>query len=445
MEQQFESFYPDTTRFKEIENIVGFLKDGNSCQLLGLPGVGRSLLLRLLAHNKAIRAKHLPRKDSEATMHFVLANFSEIRKRPLFDATKFLFLNLADSLRERNLTQEYHRINEIFKESLSFNDELVLFQGLKEAIDYLAYERKFTIVFLLDRFEEYIPTVTSEFFTNLRTLRNRAKYHVSVVFSLNRPLEAVLDPSQLADFYEFVAGHFVYMSILDQVTTEYRVASITKITGKKLSQAELVDILKITGGHGKLTKLAVESLLAHPEEKGDLETFLLTKRAIKSALMEIWLSLSPAEQSDLLHQKYDDDAVKEYLERVGLISNDTIQIPLFATFLKKELPAPLGGNADIVYDQNTNTIKKGDMILSDQLTSSEFRLLRYLLQNQEKIIERDEIIGVVWQGVKSTAGITDQAVDQLIFRLRRKIEDDPNNPIHLQTVKGRGFKFVTSS
>jgi two-component system, OmpR family, alkaline phosphatase synthesis response regulator PhoP len=82
-------------------------------------------------------------------------------------------------------------------------------------------------------------------------------------------------------------------------------------------------------------------------------------------------------------------------------------------------------------------------VLSDQLTSSEFRLLRYLLQNEDRVIEREELINVVWGDNKSTAGITDQAVDQLIFRLRRKIEEDANHPTHLQTVKGRGFTFAS--
>src|SRR5258708_12239894 len=95
----------------------------------------------------------------------------------------------------------------------------------------------------------------------------------------------------------------------------------------------------------------------------------------------------------------------------------------------------------ISYDDHTNTIHKGSTVLSDQLTSSEFRLLRYLLQNEDRIIEREELISVVWGDNKSTAGITDQAIDQLIFRLRRKIEEDANHPTHLQTVKGRGFTF----
>ena len=154
------------------------------------------------------------------------------------------------------------------------------------------------------------------------------------------------------------------------------------------------------------------------------------------------MELAPAEQSDILLNTFEDPAVDRYLEATGLVKDKQIQIPLFEKFVQQLNVIAKDTKEKIVYDENTNSIRKGKAVLSDSLTSSEFRLLRYLLQNQERVVERDEIISIVWAGVKSTAGITDQAVDQLIFRLRRKIEDDPNNPRHLQTVKGRGVRFA---
>ena len=189
-----------------------------------------------------------------------------------------------------------------------------------------------------------------------------------------------------------------------------------------------------------LTKLSFETVITQ-ESKGDLEDLLLAQKTIRQSLREIWHSLSPAEQADLLEEKFEDQEVVEYLEQVGLVKDSRIQIPLFAAFIKKEYNDVARTLQKIIYDGHTNTIRKGTTILSDQLTSSEFRLLRYLLQNEGRVIERDELISVVWGDNKSTAGITDQAVDQLIFRLRHKIEEDANQPIHLQTVKGRGFTF----
>lgn len=441
-QKHFEALYPDTAFSGEIKQILSYVKSGKSCQLLGLPGAGRSELLELLAYNKNVRNKHLG--DNSELVHFVFVDFSEIQKRSLFDCFKFLFLNLADSLRSRGLGEEYKKVNDIFRESLSFGDELVLFQGLKQSVDYLALEKKLTLIFLFSRFEEYIPSVQADFFRNLRVLRDRAKYRFSVVFSINRPIESLLDPMTFSEFYEYAGGNFVYIKFYDEAATQFLVSYLEKLTGKKLEKNAAAEILKTTGGFAKLVRLAVEASLAGGAEKTkNLTDFLLEQKTIRRALSDIWVSLTPAEQADIAQMRFDDPAVDAYLIESGLVADNKMQIPLFRDYTAVE-----GGHGEaealkIVFDENTNSIYRGKTVLSDSLTSSEFRLLKYLLSNQDKVVERDEIISIVWSGVKSTAGITDQAVDQLIFRLRRKIEEDPNNPKHLQTVKGRGFKFVS--
>src|SRR2546421_35499 len=121
---RFESLYPDDSYFQEVAGMLRFIQRGSSCQLVGLPGVGRSNLLKFLVYNKSGRVKHLG--ENQKWMHFVLVSFPEIRRRPLFDATKFLFLSLTDSLRERNMADEYQAVTQIFKESLEINYEMML-------------------------------------------------------------------------------------------------------------------------------------------------------------------------------------------------------------------------------------------------------------------------------------------------------------------------------
>jgi DNA-binding winged helix-turn-helix (wHTH) protein len=440
-EEHFVSQFPNDTRKEEIGKIVSFVKEGNSCQLVGLPGVNRSTVLELLVYNKAIREDHLGSFQEKS--HFVLTDFSEIRNRSLADVMKYLFLNLTESLRERGMKEENKAVGDIFREHLKFQDEFLLFQGFKEAVDYMALEKKIAIVFLFDRFEEYIPTVTVDFFANLRILRNRGKYRFSVVFSVNRPLEDMLDPDLLADYYEFIAGKIIPMRLYDKPSSNFWVTHIEKLTHKRIPESLVKHILKCTSGHGKLTKLSLEAVSTQNAEVKDLEEFLLSQKTVRKALTEIWQSFSPGEQADLIEGKFEDPTVTEYLVQVGLIKNMKIQIPIFSLFIASEYKDITKTLQKISYDEHTNTIHKGSSILSDQLTSSEFRLLRYLLQNEERVIERDELIAIVWGDNKSTAGITDQAIDQLIFRLRRKMEEDANHPVHLQTVKGRGFTFTS--
>ena len=84
---------------------------------------------------------------------------------------------------------------------------------------------------------------------------------------------------------------------------------------------------------------------------------------------------------------------------------------------------------------------RGQNLITDLLSPQEYRLLQFLIENQGRLITRDEIIKAVWPQALVAEGITDEAIDQLIYRLRKKTEDDPNNPKHTITVKGQGFRF----
>jgi DNA-binding winged helix-turn-helix (wHTH) protein len=443
--QHFESLYPADTRFAEIEKILGFIKEGNSCQVVSVPGAGRSNLFGLLAYNRNVRIKHVG-AEKQSQFHSVYLNFAEIRKRPLIDATKFIFLNLVDSLRDRKKDKEYAAANQIFKDSIEFKDELVLSQGLKKTIDYLALEKDLTIIFLFDRFDEYIPVVDSEFFANLRVLRNRAKYKFSVVFSLSRPLEETLEATLIADFYETVAGKIVYLPLYDKPGVDFRLSHLEKITDKKINKQLLEEILALSGGHSNLIRLSAEALLATNQKFANkllLRKFLLEQKPVRSALFAIWNSLTPSEQSIIssnLKEQTANSQEMAYLENVGLIKSGFLTISLLSDYIKEK--ASLLKQNENFYINEASEILKGETVLSDKLTSLEYKLLKFMLENKDKILEKEEIINAVWKEAKTTLGVTDQALDQLIFRLRKKTEDDPNNPLHIQTVKGRGFKFT---
>jgi DNA-binding winged helix-turn-helix (wHTH) protein len=289
--------------------------------------------------------------------------------------------------------------------------------------------------------------LTADFFGNLRVLRNRARYNFSVIFSLNRPLEESIEPSMMTEFYDFVAGKIIYLPITDEPGTKFRMQYAQERAGKTVDKEILEQLIKLSGGFPREIKVCLEILLAQTitMSKEHLAMFLLDQRNVQRPLFELWQSLSPSEQNFLLSGTYQEsDMDYPYLAHVGLLQNGKITIPLFEQFLRTQInQTPIIAQKEVfIFDINTNEIKKGSVILSDNLTSSEYRLLRFLLQNPDRVIEREELIQAVWKETATTAGVTDQAVDQLIFRVRRKIEEDPNNPQHIQTVKGRGVRFT---
>lgn len=436
----FESLYPADVRFEEIEKIFSIIKSGRSCELVGLPGSGRSNILKLLSYNRNVRIKHVG--DNQKWFHFVYMDVSEVRGRNLYDVTKFILISLAYSFAERDLKDEYKVLNDYLKEAVSFNDELILFQALKKSVDYLAIQKELTVVLLFDRFEQFIQDVNEQFFSNLRILRNRAKYRFSVVFALTRPLEQLLEPQIYSQFSEFLSENIIYLSLHDTKELNFRLSYLEKVTDKKIAEKIKSEILKLTGGHGRLSRLSFETMLSEENQAEDFKIYLLNKSSIKSALSDIWNFLTPSEQTKLEFSNQGLASSSEidlkYLENVGLVKNGIITIPLLTDFIKT-LPKQTSEN--ITFDHGKNEIYKGKTPLSEKLSASEFRLLKFLVSNPDRVCEKEEIIQSVWKDSKTQEGVTDQALDQIIYRLRKKIEDDPNNPSHIHTIKGRGIRF----
>ena len=76
---------------------------------------------------------------------------------------------------------------------------------------------------------------------------------------------------------------------------------------------------------------------------------------------------------------------------------------------------------------------------SARMTSKEIKVLRYFVENEGRVISRNELLAEVWN---LSGNIQTRAVDQVIARVRKIIEPDKTNPIHLLTVRDAGYRFV---
>lgn len=93
--------------------------------------------------------------------------------------------------------------------------------------------------------------------------------------------------------------------------------------------------------------------------------------------------------------------------------------------------------ADVVVDFKAYKAEKNAMPL--ELSAREYRLLRYLVAKNGTVVTRDELLDEVW-GYNSYPST--RTVDNHIARLRQKIEENVDEPQHIVTVHGVGYKFV---
>jgi len=90
----------------------------------------------------------------------------------------------------------------------------------------------------------------------------------------------------------------------------------------------------------------------------------------------------------------------------------------------------------IELDTNAMSLTVSGVLVPTTLT--EFRLLEHLMRHTGQVFSRDQLLDAVWQ---ESRYVTDRSVDVYVRRLRGKIEQDPENPRYLRTVRGAGYRF----
>jgi DNA-binding response OmpR family regulator len=78
--------------------------------------------------------------------------------------------------------------------------------------------------------------------------------------------------------------------------------------------------------------------------------------------------------------------------------------------------------------------------LTPPLSVAQYRLLDLLLQHEEQVVSRDAIVAAVWTD-EDEMGISEQAIDALVRRLRDRISAVDPDHAYIVTVRGHGFRL----
>jgi hypothetical protein len=139
-------------------------------------------------------------------------------------------------------------------------------------------------------------------------------------------------------------------------------------------------------------------------------------------------------KSFLLH---DGDEIKIALIQTFYFLSSDATIPLhehLSSFLKP------GMKKSLFLDEKSRSVYVEGDILTPPLSDAQYRLFEIFFKNEGDVVRREEVVNSVW-GENEAAGVTEQAIDALVRRLRGRIgEIDPGFE-YIKTIRGVGFIF----
>lgn len=136
----------------------------------------------------------------------------------------------------------------------------------------------------------------------------------------------------------------------------------------------------------------------------------------------------------------------EIMGPVMLQDGDTFGIALAQqfTFLTSDATMPLAENGPrggrLIMDQKSRQVWVNQQQLSPPLSAQQFKLLWVLYENHGQVLERASLVSEVW-GEEQTAGVSDQALDALIRRLRDRLAVLDSKHQYINTVRGHGLRL----
>lgn len=447
---------PETLR-KYAADIFTPIKRGECVSTIWVPMAGRRMWTKFLIENLELFDKELPNYTK-----YIMAYIEPL---DLTEESLAGYLRLiGKSFIERCQAVDgcYEKLGS--KEELSiFDDETASYPKLLETLKRSfkkAVDEGYEVVLFLGEFDE-LSFTSSIFYNNLRSLWGSLSSKVHYVFLMREDITNQEKITRWGDLTELVLQNVIYLPLLDKKDTLYVAEKIAKELSANLSEEEKSLLADLFGGHPYMIRVGIRVIDKANGERQSMENLkklLLGYYELKSVARGI-LDVQTDEAKEILRSIADDEKVNDqseslfFLEKMGLIFRDAPdKYRVFGELFKAAISVTKNGgtkvaattpNGGLRIDDQTGAVIFGSRTIEERFTRQEYLILTALLKKTNSLFTRDDIGDVLW-GKESYEKYSDWAIDQVISKLRKKIAILGTKD-QLITIKGRGYKLITSS
>jgi hypothetical protein len=335
------------------------------------------------------------------------------------------------------------------------DDTLVAHQCLVLAVKEVAHHVH--LVFLLDQLDEVYKSLNPRVFANLRAIRDQFKYRVSYIVFTREELPHLSSVPESEEFYELLSSNVIGLGPYNHEDAWTLLRRVAGRYGREPDSTLGERLIVLTGGHPGLLKAAYMAAMrgdiALPEADAKAVQTLLADASVQTECQKLWEGIREDEREALRSLSADNSlslSDPDLLRRLRLKylvveSGEGIAVfcPLFASYVSRQQvvrpPETKIQAKHICLDDYGDVWVEGQK-LEPHLSQLEFALLSYLCSRPGKLCTRDDIIEVLYPE-SDPGGVSDDAVNSLVERLRKRIERGRKPPKYIITVHGRGYRL----
>ncbi len=452
--------YPCTYRQIEIQRLARWIAAGQSCSVIGLSGCGRSNLLEFLCERYELLFTSTSATFPAAV--FVPINLYTL---PAPDITTFYrgvlraFYHAAPTFipTMQIVTARFYH------EKLATQDPFLLQSALYELL--MLFQQNHTrVVVVLNHFDDFLLEAPSKVTDTLRGLRDTFRHTLCIIAGMSQEAAYFPNPELVGEMYELLDRNVCWVGAMTDADAEAMLMRITAANSAPTA-TEIRAMSRLAGNFPVLLQSIAQWWVNLPAKLPVQQwaSALSIENNVRYRLRKMWNGLTQEEQFVLAElqtiqqrfppsQKPNQDSPDVWhtlgqryapllarLTQKGVCSQREekweIRGELFTAYIQEVGTSSRGR---IWIDFETQMIYQG-LVPVENLTPLENRLLTYLIKHPYRLHEKDELITHLWEAGDNT--MVDNDLQQLIYRLRKKVDTTPSH--YILTWKGRpgGYQF----
>jgi len=457
MKSSFKFKYPATeeTIHKYAESIFRPIIRGECVTTVWVPMAGRRMWNKFIIENIELFKKELPDYKKYLLVYIEPLDLTEESLVGYIRLMAKSFVEVADKSKNTNLKIKRADISFIDDPKATYSELLGKFRQLLSNITKEGVE----IVFFIGEFDE-LNFANKIFYNNLKSLWSNLHPRLHYIFLMRERVTKKENISEWGELNEAILQNVIYVPIAGNEDMNYWLKTFTDDYSLNLNKNQVEILKKICGGHPYLLKVAVRVLSNHEDKKvsgSELEDLILSYYELRSVAKGIY-NLQDDKEKECLNLIVTKGCVEleshknilSFFKKMGYVVDVGDSCKLFAKIFEqavtievdsgKELNVEKNESDDLGFDSESGAVVYGGNTVEEIFTRQEYTVLVEFLKNEGRLLSRDDIGAVLW-GKDSYEKYSDWAIDQLISKLRKKVQK-VSSSVLIATVRGKGYKLI---